>query len=137
MALRDGPALSDPRGYRQSYSLLKPFGSSANELYYYDAQVSFLIAGVDEAHWTAYCIVDNYLGSDQGPGAYFMHNEDGPSGGAQMGEACWNPREYFLLVLSERIKQTAREWGNIISTLMERLDAYVCDNMSSIYPKLI
>lgn len=127
MALRDGPDYSDPRGFRQCYSLIKPMGGSSKELYYYDAQISFMITGVDETQWTAYCLVDTHLGSGQGPEAYLVHKQDGPSGGAQLdSEPCWNPREYLLLVLAERIKQTAREWGNIISTLMERLDAYVC-----------
>jgi hypothetical protein len=128
VALRDDPEFSDPRGVRQSYSMIKPMGDfSANELFYYDAQVSFLVIGIDETHWSAYCIVDTFLGSDQGTNAYFMRKEDGPSGGARSeSQPCWNPREYFLLVLSQRIKQSTREWGNMISTLMERLDVYVC-----------
>jgi hypothetical protein len=126
-ALRDGPALSDFRGIRQSYSMIKPMGNSIDELLYYDAQISFLVTGTDETHWTAYCIIDTYLGSDQGANAFFLNQKDGPSGGAQPeSQPCWNPRGYFLLVLSQRIKQTTREWRNIISTLMDRLDAYVC-----------
>jgi hypothetical protein len=127
VALREGAALSDPRGLRQPYSMIKPRGDSADELFYYDAQISFLITGVDESQWTAYCIIDKYMGSNEDTESYFIQEKDGPSGGAlKASQPCWNPREYFLIVLSERIKQTTREWGNVTSTLMERLDAYVC-----------
>ena len=127
VALREGAALSDLRGVRQSYSMIKPLGDSADELFYYDAQISFLITGVDESQWTAYCIIDTYMGSNEDTESYFIRKEDGPSGGArEESRPCWNPREYFLIVLSERITQITREWGNVTSTLMERLDTYVC-----------
>jgi hypothetical protein len=128
VALREGAEFFDTRDVRQSYSMIKPMGDSADELFYYDAQISFLVTGVDEGQWTAYCIVDTFFGSEQDTEAYFLQKQDGPSGGARKeSQPCWNPREYFLLVLSQRIKQTAREWGNVISTLMARLDAYVCN----------
>ena len=129
VALREGCVLSDPRGVRQSYSMIRPLGDSndVDELFYYDAQISFLITGTNESQWTAYCIVDTYMGSEQNTEAYFQQHLDGPSGGAiDESQPCWNPREYFLLVLSQRIRQTTREWANVISALMERLDAYVC-----------
>ena len=127
VALRKGAILSDARGIRQSYSMIESIGDSADELFYYDAQISFLIIGTDEANWTAYCITDNYMGSRESIEDYVTQNADGPSGGAlKESQLCWSPKEYFLLVLSKRIKQTNQEWGNVISTLMERLDAYVC-----------
>lgn len=128
VALREGAMHSDPRGVRQPYSMIKPMGdSSADELFYYDAQISFLITGVDEGQWTAYCIIDTFMGSNEDTEAYLLQKADGPSGGARKeSQPCWNPREYFLIVLSQRIKQITREWGNVTSTLMERLDAYVC-----------
>ena len=127
VALREGKTFSDARGIRQSYSMIESIRDSAPELFYYDAQISFLITGSGEGHWTAYCITDNYMGSRESIEDYFTQNADGPSGGAlKDSQPCGNPKEYFLLVLSKRIQQTTREWGNVTSTLMERLDAYVC-----------
>ena len=127
VALREGDMLSDARGIRQSYTMLKPIGNCEGELACYDAQISFLITGIDESHWTAYCVVDNFMGCRESIEEYVTQSTDGPSGGAlKESQLCDSPYEYFLLVLSQRIKQTTREWGNVTSTLMERLDAYVC-----------
>ncbi|MCJ1383575.1 hypothetical protein MMC17_006689 [Xylographa soralifera] len=125
VALRNGATLSDARGVRQSYSMIELMGDSEDILFYYDAQISFLITGTDEGHWTAYCIADNYMGTRESIEEYVTQNADGPSGGAlKESQLCCSPEEYFLLVLSKRIKQTTQEWGNVTSTLMERLDAY-------------
>ncbi|MCJ1421357.1 hypothetical protein MMC32_007720 [Xylographa parallela] len=125
VALREHTTLSDARGIRQSYSMIESMGDSADELVCYDGQISFLITGTDEGHWTAYCIADNYMGSRESIEAYVTQNADGPSGGAlKESQLCRSPKEYFLLVLSKRIGQTTQEWKNVTSTLMERLDSY-------------
>jgi hypothetical protein len=127
VALRRGGARSDPRGIRQSYSMIKTLENPSVELACYDAQISFLITGVDESHWTAYCCVDTYFQSEQSTETYLSRDQDGPSGGARdASQPCWNPREYFLLVLSRRISQMSREWRNVFTVLMTRLDSYVC-----------
>src|SRR4051794_38489374 len=40
VALREGPLHSDPRGVRQSYSMIKPMDETPNDLFYYDAHTS-------------------------------------------------------------------------------------------------
>lgn len=127
VALRDGGAYSDSRGIRQSYSMIKPLERVAAELVCHDAQISFLLVGVNERCWTAYCCVDTWFKSEQSAEAYVSRDQDGPTGGAgDASQPCWNPREYFLLVLSQRISQISREWRNVFTVFMTRLDSYVC-----------
>jgi hypothetical protein len=125
VALRPGAMNSDPRGLRQSYSMIKPIQSAFDDLYYHDAQVSFLVAGTNELQWSAYCLIDTFFGGEQDAEEYVRRRQDGPSGGARQDtEPCWDPREYFLLVLSQRMSQISREWGNFFTVLMSRLDLY-------------
>jgi hypothetical protein len=130
VVLREGDTCSDPRKLRHSYSMIKPLDGSFENLIYYDAQTSFQITGVDEWRWTAYCLVDTFFQGEQDAETYLKQERDGPSGGLRhASQPCWNPREYFLLVLSQRIKQITKEWGNVLSVLMEHLDSYVCPNV--------
>jgi len=97
-----------------------------DDLYYYDAHISFLITGVDEWCWTAYCCVDTFFGSEQSLDEYLACEDDGPIGGGRSAFfPAWSPREYFLIVLSRRFMQVTQEWGNIIHELNLRLDTYV------------
>lgn len=126
-ALRKGPLKNDPRNIRQTYSLIKPMNNDADELFFYDAQLSFFVTGTDDKHWTSYCLVDTYMGSEEATETYFQAGADGPSGGGDCSDSRHyrNPRGYFLRVLSQRIRQMCKEWGNTTSTVMQRLDAYV------------
>lgn len=125
VALRPGATNSDPRGLRQSYSMIKPIESALDDLYYHDAQTSFFVTGTSDWQWTAYCLVDTFFGGEQSAEEYVRRRQDGPSGGARHdAEPCWDPREYFLLVLSQRILQISQEWGNFFTVLMSRLDLY-------------
>ncbi len=88
--------------------MIKPIDGRSEELYYYDAQVSLLVTGTHDRQWTAHCLVDTFFGSEQTAKSYIMQKRDGPSGGARNdAEPCWDPREYFLLVLSQRFKQSS------------------------------
>lgn len=125
VALRPGPDQSDPRKLRQSYSLIKPIDDPLGDLRYHDAQTSFLVTGTNERTWTACCLVDTFFGGEQSVEEYVRRGQDGPSGGASdSAEPCWDPREYFLSVLSRRFVQISREWENFLTVLMSRLDAY-------------
>ena len=107
--------------------MIKPLDKVSAELVCHEAQISFLIVGVNERRWTAYCCVDTWFKSEQSAEAYLSRDQDGPTGGARdASQSRWNPREYFLLVLSQRISQISREWRNVFTVLMTRLDSYVC-----------
>lgn len=106
--------------------MLPNFGDEQDQFCYHDAQISFLITGVDEWYWTAYCCVDTFLGDSEHPDTYLNYNDDGPSGGGKEElYPVWNPREYFLLVFSRRCKQVAREWEVLVQELVSRSDTYV------------
>lgn len=61
VALRPGPTKSDPRGLRQTYSMIKPIDNDFDDLHYYDAQTSFFLTGTSDRQWTAYCLVDTFF----------------------------------------------------------------------------
>jgi len=126
LALRSACVKSDARGVRRRHEMLKWLGAAKPDLYYHEAHISFLLTGLDEWHWTAYCCVDTFFGSEQTVSEYIRYHDDGPTGGARNDYLpAWNPREYFLIVFSRRMTQITREWENIISVLNARLDSYV------------
>jgi hypothetical protein len=105
--------------------MIKPIENTFDDLYYHDAQISFIVTGTKESQWSAYCLTDTFFGGEQDAEEYLRRRQDGPSGGARTdAEPCWDPREYFLLVLSQRMSQVSREWGNFFTVLMLRLDLY-------------
>ena len=131
-ALRTGKSSWDNRGLRGAQSMVpfyieppEPSQPPHEQLFYHDVQISFLMTGVDEWYWTAYCCVDTLSEDTENPQTYDDIGADGPSGGARQGYPVWNPREYFLLVLSRRWKQVTREWETMIEELLARLDTYV------------
>jgi hypothetical protein len=95
----------------------------------HEVQISFLLTGIDEWFWTAYCCVETYFG-DTGDTAqgYFTRNPqlDAPTGGASpLKRPIWNPREYLLRVLRCRIKQVMKEWSSIVFVVEKRLGIHV------------
>ena len=94
--------------------------------FFHEAQVSFLLLGIDEWVWTAYCCVDTYFGSEPNHRTYHDDGVDAPTGGAKyLNFPIWNPREYFLMVLARRMMQATREWTNLVHVVQQRLDLYV------------
>ncbi len=109
--------------------MLRAIEHTGSDLFYYDAQTSLLITGVDEWNWTAYCCVDTFFDNEQDPVWYLQTEYDGPSGGSRaQSQPAWNPREYFLIVFSRRLRQVSREWKNITDVLNARLDTFVSGN---------
>jgi hypothetical protein len=102
-----------------------PSVSNANE-YLHEAQISFVIIGLDEWVWTAYCCTERHFGSEETIEFYSRRGYDAPSGGAiPTHYPIWNPREYFLFLLSLRTKQITKEWSNVVETLEGRLQYHV------------
>lgn len=92
----------------------------------YEAQVSVLVTGVDEWFWTAYCCAETYFGSEEPVNYYYENHLDAPSGGEISSQLpVWNPREYFLSILSRRLKQVTKEWSNVVEAVEQCLKGYV------------
>ena len=87
-----------------------------------EGQLSFLVVGVDEWFLTVYCFADTFLASEMTAKWYVDQEKDGPSAWTMPDLPCWNPREYFLFVLSRRLEQITREWRNLIQLLERRLE---------------
>jgi hypothetical protein len=120
-----------PRNYAQrrtgNFAFSKSDSDEENE-YFHEAQISVILMGIDEWVWTLICLVDTYFKSDEDIKSDRSSERDAPSGGgSRYALPVWNPREYFLLVLSRRIAQVTMEWGNIVLTLEKRLDLWVRD----------
>jgi hypothetical protein len=98
--------------------------------FFHEAQVSVLLVGIDEWVWTLYCLVETHF-SESGPEdvEHYIRpggDWDAPSGeGANYSRPVWNPREYFLLVLSRRLRQVRFEWANLVQTLETRFKILV------------
>ncbi|KAL4982547.1 hypothetical protein BDW68DRAFT_182436 [Aspergillus falconensis] len=92
--------------------------------FFHEAQISVLLVGIDEWVWTLYCLVETHF-SATGPedvGTYVQSGRDAPSGeGANYSMPIWNPREYFLLILSRRMSEVKFEWSNLVQTLETRV----------------
>ncbi len=119
--------MSDPRGLRKSGTFVRTYQIGDDYEQVHEAQISLLVAGVDEWYWTAYCCVDKYFGSEKTIQSYLDQQIDAPIGGAGRDTALpvWNPREYFLIVLSRRLRQVTWEWSSLVAALDERLESHV------------
>jgi hypothetical protein len=116
----------DIRGIRRSGPFLSLRANTHSNEYLHEAQISFLVVGTDEWWWTAYCLADTFFGSEIEMALYHERQYDAPCGGLQhVYLPAWNPREYFLLVLSRRLTQVTKEWSNIVNTLESRLQYHV------------
>ena len=132
-ALRQDTALqADSRGLRRSGHFIPSPGGPQKPEYLYEAQLSLLITGVDEWFWTAYCCAETYFGSEVSLQYYSDNQLDALTGGEKtMSFPVWNPREYFLSILSRRLKQVTKEWGNVVEALQARLRLHVSEGLLS------
>lgn len=134
-ALREGVTTSDSRilhGKRLRTSTSLPLGRKklTEALTYHKAKISCLITGVDDFLWTSYCFVDTYFGSEHMKSVYLKSLNgkglDPATGGAMnLDHPFWNPRDYWLTILSQRIDQATMEWRNLLLTFDQRLEHYV------------
>ena len=89
-----------------------------------------LVTGFDEWFWTAYCCAETYFGSEESIQYYTDNQLDALTGGEKsMLYPVWNPREYFLSILSRRLKQVTKEWSNVVETLQDRLRLHVSESL--------
>lgn len=133
-ALRRGEDHRDPRidsekSFRASREL--PL-SEEKGLFFHECQLSLLVTGVDEWLWTGYCFVDSYFGTEEGYDEYYAEFDGNPygrdpaTGGTRwLRYPLWNPREYYLWVLSHRMTQATQEWTYLINKFEEGMIKYV------------
>ena len=124
--MREGARQLDARGLRRCADFIPNRGAPGVSEHLYEAQISVLVTGIDERFWTAYCFTETHFGSEETAQYYYENGLDAPTGGEKSTDyPIWNPREYFLLVLSCRMKQTTKEWSNVVIALESRLRYYV------------
>ena len=117
----------DPRNLRRYGRFLTKRTVEGVSEFLYEAQISVLVTGTDEWFWTAYCCADTFFGSEETMQFYYNRRIDAPTGGLKSKiYPVWNPREYFLLVLSRRFRQVTTEWANVLNALEGRLQYHVC-----------
>jgi hypothetical protein len=95
------------------------------------AQISVVLCGTSETRYTVYCFEDNDLDEDRE-----MGDDEFSEVGFQADQVAkceidanspiWNPREYFLVTLLERIKQVGREWARIVQVVDSAFDGLSC-----------
>lgn len=133
LALRRGRKMTDKRNFRgeplrQAIPLPLPRQLDETADFFYEAQISVLVAGVDEWVWTSYCFVDAFYGSEPERLEYLdpPHPSEPASGGSKsLNLPKWSPREFFLCVLDYRIMQAVREFKALIDAFVERMNTYV------------
>ena len=113
---------NDSRGLRRCGRFMITRANSETPEYLYEAQISLLVSGVDEWFWTSYCCADTYFGSEKTIQYYHDRDLDASSGGERPTHyPVWNPREYFLYVLSRRFRQVTQEWRVVVTAVEDRL----------------
>jgi hypothetical protein len=129
-----GKKKTDPRGLRTGRLLPLARNQIEEWDFYYEAQLSLLVYGIDEWVWTSYCCVDTYFETMVECGNYLEGPdpvEPATGGSSRLQFPVWNPREYFLLVLSRRIMQATKEWKALIEESEERMNHYVSHSTES------
>jgi len=113
---------------RESKVLPLKLHNGRQDLYYCPTQLSFLIHGIDEWRYTSYCCVDTYFGSEADHREYLnapAPMEPATGGLKELNHPIWNPREFFLCVLSFRIEQAVTQSQALIDSFEQRMNAYV------------
>jgi hypothetical protein len=102
--------------------------------YIHHAQVSIMIAGLDNRFWTSYCFVDLYFEDEEHneqvhclseQSAFKVPMDPNSCGQDSMDRPRWDPRHYFLRSLSCRTAQIKDEWKNTIFQLKREIDPCV------------
>ncbi|KAF2009131.1 hypothetical protein BU24DRAFT_91180 [Aaosphaeria arxii CBS 175.79] len=131
LALREGSPMQDDRRqgphHCPAHKRLPLPRPGDQEAYYYEAQTSFLLTGIDERMYTVVCAVDTFFEREQNKNRQLNKTSslDAPSGGSLWLEyPVWNPRQYALVVQAQRMLQAREEWTTLINYFVERLQHY-------------
>ena len=129
-------ANGDPLRHSQDVSFLEweAYGSSS---FLYEAQISCVVAGLDEWRWIAYCFVDTYFDTlEGGKETVLSYHEDSLTnkgiradpltfGVTDADKPIHDPRDYFLTVFQTRINQVKCEWQQVVAKVQQSVREYV------------
>ena len=83
---------------------------------------------MDDFFWTAHFCGDTYYTGQDTVKEFLEKGLDGPSAGQTRCDwPIWDPRYYFLTVLSIRMYQVTAEWTVLVQVLESYLDSHVSD----------
>lgn len=131
----------DPRKKKSDKPLRRSFrlhyideegSEGVSQVCIYEAQISCLVAGLDNHSWMAYLFIDTYYQEDSSSESvrYYNSQEDLRTDPLAAGTVdsdlpIWTPREYFLVVYECRLKQVKHALQNLVSRLLLKLEPYV------------
>jgi len=111
--------------------------------YIHEAQISIMIAGIDDWFWTAYCFVDVYFKDEEN--SELVHRLSTSSrpmdphtcSKYDLDRPIWNPRHYFLRILACRMEQVKQEWSNAVFQLFEEIEpCVICPSLCRYFTDL-
>ncbi|KAH8693435.1 hypothetical protein GQ44DRAFT_733889 [Phaeosphaeriaceae sp. PMI808] len=94
-----------------------------NILYIHKPHFAFTICGVSDCRWVAYAFVDTDFDPNKAVHNfnfdYNTINEDqiAADGGVNANHPFFNPQEYFLFIVSTRLRQAVDEWKRLIGEI--------------------
>ncbi|KAJ4185056.1 hypothetical protein NW767_013014 [Fusarium falciforme] len=136
----------DPRKKRTDKPLRRSFrlhhlenerSEGAPQVCIYEAQVSCLVAGLDNHSWVAYLFLDTYYQEESSSESVeFYHSQEDlrtdplTAGIRDSDMPIWTPREYFLVVYECRLQQVKHALQNLVSMLKLKLEPYNQDSLT-------
>ncbi|KAF2178428.1 hypothetical protein K469DRAFT_754507 [Zopfia rhizophila CBS 207.26] len=103
----------------------------ANGMGIHEAQISFTICGPAESRWVAYAFVDTDFDEDKEMGAdefdytSMLADQIASDGEVDANRPIFNPREYYLLIVSIRLKQVVKEWAGLVQIVEKGIEAHM------------
>jgi hypothetical protein len=96
-----------------------------------EAHISFVICGSDDHRWVAYGFDDtDFEGEDLDdkicPCEGFRPDPFSSDGEVDADIPIWNPREYFVMILDNRMAQALTEWESLVRAVERSIKEYVC-----------
>ncbi|KAH8731156.1 hypothetical protein GQ44DRAFT_605115, partial [Phaeosphaeriaceae sp. PMI808] len=113
---------------------LHGFSGDNKHLCYHEGQTSSLSWGPDETYWSELFLVDTYFGSEEDHETYPIPPQGGctgdgwdpPLGGrGTMKIPIFDPREYFLMKIDQRVEQVTMEYSALVETFDKRMEKYI------------
>lgn len=100
-----------------------------------EAQISCVVAGIDNSRWEAYCFVETYFEPDESKesvleyyeeanGAEGMYQDPLTKGKVDAGTPTADPRWYFLQVFCVRLHQVKGEWQRVVENVYQSTRRY-------------
>ena len=129
-------ANGSPLRRTQNVSFLN-WKSSASSGFLYEAHISCVVSGRDQDRcWLSFCFVDSYFDADEEEReSVLSYHEDSlgehgtlmdplTRGYSSEGQPIERPREYFLVVLLNRLGQVQREWQQVVAKVEQSIREY-------------